>query len=231
MTDPQSDRSQVQRKPGRGAYDRATIDAILDEALICHVGFQDTGQPFVIPTLHVRVGDAVYLHGSPASRMLRAIEAGAQTCIAATIVDGLVLARSAMHHSMNYRSAVVFGRGRGVDDPDEKMEVLTALTERILAGRWSETRGPSERELSATKVVVVPIEEASAKIRSGPPIDDEEDHALGYWAGVVPLSIVSGSPIPDPRLRPGIGLPQSLTPNSGVVQFPAGNSHSRQGRP
>ena len=205
---PPSKRATVKRLPSRGAYDRATIDAILDQGLICHVGFSGEGQTFVLPTIHVRIGDKIYLHGSSGSRLLRALAAGAEACLTVTLVDGLVLARSAFHHSMNYRSVVLFGRAAVVDDDAEKLVVLQALTEHLIPGRWADIRKPNEQELRQTLVVALPIEEASAKVRSGPPLDDEPDHDLSTWAGVVPLCLTAGVAIPDPRLRPGIELPR-----------------------
>jgi uncharacterized protein len=202
-----TDRTTVRRLPARGSYDRAVIHAILDEALICHVGFVVDGRPFVIPTLHVRVGDRLYMHGSPGSRMLKAMAGGVEVCVTATLIDGLVLARSAFHHSMNYRSVAVFGVAVAVDDPDEKARVLQALSEHLVPGRWRDVRGPSPGELKATSVLSLPIDEASAKVRTGPPIDDEEDYAVPAWAGVVPLSLRAGEPVPCPRLDPGIELP------------------------
>jgi nitroimidazol reductase NimA-like FMN-containing flavoprotein (pyridoxamine 5'-phosphate oxidase superfamily) len=207
MTEPPSDRTTVKRKPERAAYDRATVDKVLDEALICHVGFSLDGQTFVIPMIHVRMGDKVYLHGAPASRMLRALAQGAEVCLSVTLIDGLVLARSAMHHSMNYRSVVLFGRASPVDDPAEKRAVLQALTDHLVPGRWADVRVPSDQELQRTRVVSVPIQEASAKVRTGPPVDDEADYALPVWAGVVPLRLAAGSPIADPRLEPGVPPP------------------------
>jgi nitroimidazol reductase NimA-like FMN-containing flavoprotein (pyridoxamine 5'-phosphate oxidase superfamily) len=202
-----TDRTTLRRLPARGSYDRALIHSILDEAPVCHVGFVVDGRPFVIPTLHVRVGDRLYMHGSPGSRMLRAMAAGVEVCVTVTLVDGLVLARSAFHHSMNYRSVVVFGVARAVDDADEKTRVLRALSEHLVPGRWRDVRGPAPGELKATSVLSLPIDEASAKIRTGPPLDEEEDYALPAWAGVVPLSLKAGEPVPCPRLAPGIEIP------------------------
>lgn len=201
------ERSQVKRLAKRAVYDRATIDAILDEGLICHVGFVADGQPFVIPTIHVRIGDSIYLHGSPASRMLQALSRGGEACITVTLVDGLVLARSAFHHSMNYRSAVLFGRGLAVDDDGQKTEILRCLAEHLIRGRWPDVRAPNEKELKQTLVVGVPIDEASAKVRTGPPLDDEEDYALPIWAGVLPLRLTASAPIADPRLPTGLAAP------------------------
>lgn len=199
--------TRVRRHPERGAYDRQTIDAILDEALICHVGFVDAGRPFVIPTIHARVGDTLYLHGSPASRMLRELELGPEVCVTATIVDGLVLARSVYHHSLNYRSVVVLGRSRTVDDLAEKSGALQAVVEHIAPGRSSDARSPSEAELAGTKVLAIGLDESSAKLRTGPPKDFEHDHGLPVWAGVLPLGIVPGPPLADPILRDEIDVP------------------------
>lgn len=204
---PLSDRVTVKRLPHRAAYDLATIHAILDEGLVCHVAFLVDGQPCVIPTLYVRLGDHVYLHGSPASRMLQALQQGGTVCIAVTLVDGLVLARSAFHHSMNYRSVVLYGAPAVVEDPVRKAEVLRGLTDHVIPGRWQDIREPSDQELRRTLVVSIPITEASAKVRTGPPLDDEPDYALPVWAGVVPLRLAAAEPIPDPRLDPGIAPP------------------------
>jgi nitroimidazol reductase NimA-like FMN-containing flavoprotein (pyridoxamine 5'-phosphate oxidase superfamily) len=207
---PASDRVTVRRLAKRGHYDRATIHAILDSGFICHVGFTIDGQPRVIPTAYVRIDDSVYLHGSPGNQMLRALLAGEEVCICVTQVDGLVLARSAFHHSINYRSVVLFGRAHEVSDPEEKDRVLKALSEHIIPDRWSEIRRPTEAELLGTLVVGIHIDEASAKIRTGPPKDDEADYALPVWAGVIPLSAVAGAPIRDPRLAPEIAPPQHV---------------------
>jgi uncharacterized protein len=190
-------RTKLRRLPKRGAHDRGTIDAILDEALISHIGFVHDGRPAVIPTLHARIGDEVLIHGSAASRMLRALATGVELCLTATLIDGLVLARSAFHHSVNYRSVVLYGTARIVTEPDEKEAALEAFTERLLPGRWAEVRWPTPKELTATSVLTLPIEEGSAKVRNGPPIDDEPDYALDVWAGVVPLSLTRGEPVPD----------------------------------
>jgi uncharacterized protein len=208
---PPTERTTLRRLPKRGAYDRALIHAILDEGLLCHVGFVVEGQPFVIPTLHVRVGERLYLHGSPASRMLNSLAQGIEVCVTVTLVDGLVLARSALHHSMNYRSAMLFGTACVVEDLDEKFRILRALTEHLIEGRWQETRSPTPAELKRTLVLSLPIDEASAKVRTGAPVDDEVDYALEYWAGVIPLTLVSSEPVADPRLRPGITLPSYAT--------------------
>jgi len=202
-----TDRTRVRRVPARGAYERETIDAILDETLISHVGFVHDGQPVVIPTLHARVGDRLYLHGSAASRMLRTLERGVPVCATATLVDGLVLARSAFHHSINYRSVVVFGQATLVEPEDERLKALERFTEKLVPGRWPEVRPPSRQELKGTKVLALPLDEASAKVRSGPPIDDEEDYELPVWAGVLPMRTVVEDPEPDPRLDPATEPP------------------------
>lgn len=202
-----TDRTQVNRLPARGVYDSAAIHRILDEALICHVGLVEDGQPFVIPTIHTRIDDRLYLHGSRASRMLLHAAAGNPVCITVTIVDGLVLARSAFHHSMNYRSVVVLATGEEVTEPAEKGRIFSALVEHVVPGRGRDARMQNEKELNATMLVGFPIDEASAKVRTGPPLDDEEDYALPIWAGVIPMSLAPGPPIPDPRLTPGIPVP------------------------
>lgn len=203
----QTKRTKVKRLPARGHYDRETINAILDEAFICHVGFVVDGQPYVIPTGFARVGDHVYIHGSAASRMLRNLSQGINVCVTVTLIDGLVLARSAFHHSINYRSVVILGSATLVVDADEKDKALEALTEHIVPGRWADVRWPNKLELKATTVLKLPIEEASAKIRIGDPKDDEDDYAMGVWAGVLPLSLATGTPIDDGRLDPGIAVP------------------------
>ncbi|HEY5194864.1 MAG TPA: pyridoxamine 5'-phosphate oxidase family protein [Solirubrobacteraceae bacterium] len=192
--------------PARGDYDRKTIDAILDEALVAHVGFAVEEQPYVIPTLHARVGDTVYFHGSSASRTVRALAAGAPMCLTVTLLDGLVLARSAVHHSVNYRSVLVLGQATSVEDLGERMVAIEAFTERLIPGRWSEVRPPTAKELKAIQVLTLPLDEASAKLRAGPPVDDEEDYALDTWAGIIPLDVVAGDPAPDPRLADGIPI-------------------------
>jgi hypothetical protein len=189
-------------------YDRAAAYKILDEGFICHVGFVVDGQPFVIPTGYGRVGDNLYIHGSAASRMLRRVDEGVPVCVTVTLLDGLVLARSIFNHSMNYRSVVILGTARAVTDPKEKLEALRLLSEHILPGRWAEARQPNEKELKATLVMRLPIEEFSAKVRQGPPIDDEEDYAFPAWAGVIPLTLVAGEPIDDARLMPGLSPPE-----------------------
>jgi uncharacterized protein len=203
-------RTQVKRLPQRGEYDRQTIYDILDEGLICQVGFVVDGQPFVIPTAYGRVGDRLYIHGSPASRMLRTLKEGVNVCLTVTLLDGLVLARSAFHHSMNYRSVVVFGQATLVEDADEKMEALKAFTEHVMRDRWTEVRPPTRQELSGTLVLALPLSEASAKMRSGAPIDDEADYALPVWAGELPLRVTPLSPVADPRLAADVELPQHI---------------------
>jgi nitroimidazol reductase NimA-like FMN-containing flavoprotein (pyridoxamine 5'-phosphate oxidase superfamily) len=199
-----SPRTKVRRKPARGCYDREAADAILDEAMVGHLGLIHDGQPFVIPTLHARVGDEVYFHGSAASRTIRALRAGAPACLTVTLLDGLVLARSAVHHSVNYRSVVMLGTVRPVEDLDRRMEAVQAFTERLIPGRWQEVRPPTVKELKAMHVLALPLDEVSAKIRTGPPLDDEEDYTLPAWAGVIPLHTHAGAPVPDPRLASGI---------------------------
>ena len=198
----------MKRLPARGHYDRETIDSILDEGFICHVGFDLDGQPYVIPTGYARVGDDVYIHGSSASRMLRNISQGINVCVTVTLIDGLVLARSAFHHSMNYRSVVILGKAELVSDAGEKNKALEALTEHIVPGRWDVVRWPTELELKATTVLKLVIDEASAKIRTGGPIDDEEDYTMDVWAGVLPLDLRAGTPIADDRLDDSIALPK-----------------------
>ena len=196
----QTDKTRIHRLPQRGNYDRETIHAILDEALICHVGFVSGGRPVVIPTIHTRVGEHLYFHGSPAAGMLRTLTAGGEACVTVTLLDGLVLARSAFHHSMNYRSVVVFGKAEEVTERDEKLRVLAALVEHVCRGRSADARGPTEKELKQTIVLRLPIAEASAKIRTGPPADDAEDYALPIWAGVLPLTLQPLTPMADNTL-------------------------------
>lgn len=192
-----TERTRVRRLPKRGQYDAPTIHAILDEALICHVGFVVDGAPVVIPTIHWRDGDTLYFHGSAASRMLRSLKNGVDACVTVTLLDGLVLARSAFHHSMNYRSVVVFGKAREVIDDDERIRALEALVEHVVRGRSKHIREPNDKELRQTLVLALPLEEASAKIRTGGPVDDEEDYALPMWAGVLPLRLTPSEPIAD----------------------------------
>jgi len=206
-TFPQTNRTNLKRLPKRGHFDRDTVYAILDEGFICHIGFVVDGQPFVIPTGYARVGDNLFIHGSQASRMLRTLSNGVDACVTVTLVDGLVLARSAFHHSINYRSVVVFGRATLVEDRAEKNSALFAFSEQVIRGRWNDVREPTESELKQTTVLRMPLTEASAKVRTGPPIDDEEDYAMSTWAGVIPLRLVAAEPIADPRLPVGIDVP------------------------
>jgi hypothetical protein len=199
-----SPRTKVRRKPARACYDREAIDAILDEGMVAHLGFTHAHQTFVIPTLHARVGEEVYFHGSAASRTIRALGAGTPACLTVTLLDGLVLARSAVHHSVNYRSVVVLGSARLVEGLSERRAAVQVFTERLIPGRWQEVRPPTVKELKAIHVLALPLDEASAKIRTGPPLDDDEDYALPAWAGVIPLHTLAGDPIPDPRMGSGI---------------------------
>jgi uncharacterized protein len=210
MDFPQTQRTTLRRLPKRGVYDRKLVYAILDEGLICHVGFAVDGRPFVIPTGYARVDDRLYIHGSQASRMLRTLGSGIDVCITVTLLDGLVLARSAFHHSMNYRSVVIFGRASVVKEREVKLDALRAFSEHVVPGRWDEVRGPNEQELKSTTVLSLPLEEASAKVRSGPPLDDEEDYELPVWAGVIPLRLVADEPVADPRLSEAIETSQSV---------------------
>jgi nitroimidazol reductase NimA-like FMN-containing flavoprotein (pyridoxamine 5'-phosphate oxidase superfamily) len=195
-------RTRVVREAHRGVYDRETVYRILDEGFLCHVGFVADGQPFVIPTSYGRKDDSLYIHGSAASRMLRQLKDSVPVCVTVTLLDGLVLARSVFNHSMNYRSVVILGKATLVDDPQEKLSALHVVSEHILPGRWADARQPNERELKQTSVLRLPIEEFSSKVRTGPPIDDEEDYSFPTWAGVLPLEIVAGTPVNDPRLDP-----------------------------
>jgi uncharacterized protein len=208
-------RSQLRRLPNRGSHEPEAVRSILDAAFLAHVGFQVNGQPFVIPTLYGRDEDKLFLHGSAASRMLNELDTGVPACVNVTLVDGLVLARSAFHHSMNYRSVVAFGTARKIQDPAEKTRALRVISEHLLAGRWNDVRGPTEKELKATAVLEFVIEEASAKVRQGPPLDDEEDYSLGVWAGVLPLNLEAKAPVPDPRLAEGIEAPSYLRSRRG----------------
>ena len=201
-------RTRVVREADRAVYDREAVYRILDEGFLCHAGFVVDGQPFVIPTSYGRKDASLYIHGSAASRMLRQIKEGVPVCITVTLLEGLVLARSIFNHSMNYRSVVILGKATLVDDPQEKLEALRLLSEHILPGRWEDSRQPNERELKATSVLRVPIEEFSAKVRQGPAIDDEDDYSFPTWAGVVPLQMVAGTPIDDARLLPGQEVPE-----------------------
>jgi nitroimidazol reductase NimA-like FMN-containing flavoprotein (pyridoxamine 5'-phosphate oxidase superfamily) len=201
-----TDRTAARRLPQRASYERETVYKILDAGFVCHVGFVVDGQPFVIPTAYGRAGDVLYLHGSRASRMLKTLGAGVETCVEVTHVDGLVLARSAFHHSINYRSVVVFGRAEVVEDAAEKLKALRAFTEHLIRGRWDEVRAPDERELAATLVLRLPLAEASAKVRTGPPVDDEEDLSLPVWAGVLPLRTMADEPLNDPQLGEDVAV-------------------------
>jgi uncharacterized protein len=202
-----SSRARIRRAPQRGSYDRAVVNRILDEAIVCHLGFVDDGQPFVIPTLHARVGDLVFVHGAGASRALRTLSESLSVCLTVTLVDGIVLARSAFHHSINYRSVVLLGQARPVTEPAEKLRALEAFTEQLLPGRWSEVRPPNDKELKATMVMALPLDEVSAKVRTGPPNEEDADYALDAWAGVIPLQLSALAPKDDPRLRAGIERP------------------------
>jgi nitroimidazol reductase NimA-like FMN-containing flavoprotein (pyridoxamine 5'-phosphate oxidase superfamily) len=207
---PSSKRTQVQRIPDRGRYDPETIHAILDAAFVCHVGFVVDGQPFVIPTNFARDGEKLYLHGSSASRMLRTLSGGVQVCVTVTHVDGLVLARAAFHHSVNYRSVVALGRAVLVEDPDEKMHALELFTNHVVPGRWDEVRTPTEQEMKATSVLSLDLKEASAKVRTGGPKDDAEDYDLPIWAGVLPLTVKAGEAIADPKLAVKVDVSASV---------------------
>ncbi len=199
-----TERTQVRRLPKRGVYDKEQVHGILDEAFVCHVGFAVDGQPYVIPTGYGRAGKRIYIHGSSASRMLRALDRGVDICFTATLVDGFVLARSAFHHSMNYRSVMVLGKARLVSDPEEKREALRTITNHLVPGRWEEVRQPTDQELKATSVLALELDEVSAKVRTGPPVDDEEDYGLPIWAGIVPLRTVPSKPVPDDRVLPAV---------------------------
>ncbi len=204
-------RTELRRLPDRGSHDWETINPILDAGFLAHVGFCIDGQPFVIPTLYGREEDKLYLHGSAASRMLRELETGVPACVTVTLVDGLVLARSAFHHSMNYRSVIAFGTARKIDEPAQKTRALQIISEHLIAGRWKDVRGPSGKELKATAVLQFSIEEASAKIRQGPPIDDHDDYNLPVWAGILPLTLQPKTPIPDSRLAAAIETPRYVS--------------------
>jgi nitroimidazol reductase NimA-like FMN-containing flavoprotein (pyridoxamine 5'-phosphate oxidase superfamily) len=213
MDFPQTERTTLKRLPKRGVYDRRLVYGILDEGFICHVGFAVEGQPFVIPTGYARVDEQLFIHGSQVSRMLRTLSSGIDVCVSVTLVDGLVLARSAFHHSINYRSVVMFGRATLVDDREAKLAALFSFSEQVIPGRWNDVREPTEQELRATTVLALPLVEVSAKVRTGPPIDDDEDYALNVWAGVLPLKIAAGAPISDPR------LPETTAPPSYTLKY------------
>lgn len=203
-------RSQLRRLPNRGSHEPEDVHAILDAGFLAHVGFQMNGQPFVIPTLYGREEDNLYLHGSAASRMMGELETGVPACVTVTLVDGIVLARSAFHHSMNYRSVVAFGTARKIEEASRKMHALRVISEHLMPGRWNDVRTPTARELKATTVLEFSIAEASAKVREGPPLDDEEDYGLPVWAGVLPLTLEAKSPVPDSRLAEGAQIPEYL---------------------
>ena len=207
---PETPRTTLKRLPKRGSHERDTINQILDEGFICHVGFAVEGQPFVIPTGYARVGDTLIIHGSQASRMLRALKTGIDVCVTVTLIDGLVLTRSAFHHSMNYRSVVAFGTGKKISSPSGMTRALRVISEHMLAGRWQDVRGPTRAELAQTTVIEFSIEEASSKCREGPPVDDKADYARPTWAGLLPLALASAAPLPDPRLPAGVELPAYL---------------------
>jgi nitroimidazol reductase NimA-like FMN-containing flavoprotein (pyridoxamine 5'-phosphate oxidase superfamily) len=207
MDFPQTQRTTLKRLPKRGVYDREIVYRILDEGFICHVSFAVDGQPFVIPTGYARVDDRLFIHGSQMSRLLRTLAQGVDVCVAVTLIDGLVLARSAFHHSVNYRSVVVFGRAAMVEEREAKLAALFAFSEQVIPGRWNDVREPTEQELNATTVLALPLVEVSAKVRTGPPLDDDEDYALNIWAGVLPLKLVASEPVNDPRLPHGIEPP------------------------
>jgi hypothetical protein len=202
-----TERTKVRRLPDRGKYDAESVYGILDEAFICHIGFVVDGQPYVIPTGFARVNDTLYIHGSAASRMLRTLADGVQVCVTVTLVDGIVMARSGFHSSMNYRSVVILGRARQVEGRDEKLAALAAFSEQVMPGRWKDLRQTTDAELKGTLVLTLPLKEVSAKVRTGPPKDDEADYALSLWAGVLPLKLAAGTPIDDPRLPKGIEPP------------------------
>jgi uncharacterized protein len=211
VSDLKNEHTEVRRTPERGAYDRDTVNAILDEGIVAHVGVISKDRPVVIPMVYGRDGDTLYLHGSPASRLLREGKGGNHICVTVTLLDGLVLARSPLHHSANFRSVVVMGEATQVTDQDEKSRILDLITDHVVPGRMAEVRPNTDKELKATLVIALPINEASAKIRSGPPVDDDEDYALDHWAGVIPLGISVGEPEPDPLLTEGIEIPDHVT--------------------
>jgi nitroimidazol reductase NimA-like FMN-containing flavoprotein (pyridoxamine 5'-phosphate oxidase superfamily) len=208
-------RSELRRLPNRGSHEPEIVNSILDAGFLAHVGFNVNGQPFVIPTLYGRQQDTLYLHGSAASRMLRQLETGIPACVTVTLVDGLVLARSAFHHSMNYRSVTAFGMARKIVEPEEKTRALRVISDHLIAGRWNDVRPPTEKELKATAVLEFSIEEASAKVRTGPPLDDEEDYELPIWAGILPLAMQANAPIPDARLAAGVQAAEYITRKIG----------------
>jgi len=220
MSFPLTDRTTVRRLPKRGVYDREPVYQILDEGFICHVGFVAEGKPVVIPTGYARKLDKLYIHGSQASRMLRVLKGGVDVCVTVTVIDALVLARSAFHHSMNYRSVVVFGKASLIEGREEKLDALRAFSDQVIPGRWDNVRQPTDQELAATTVLALPLEEVSAKVRTGPPLDDEEDYDLPVWAGLIPLSLTAGQPIPDPRLPSDIQAPSYAVQYSRLGKQP-----------
>lgn len=207
---PRTEKSTVKRLPKRGFYDEETIYKILDEGIICHISFVLNNQPYIIPTAYVRIGDNIYIHGAKANKMMNALNERTNACIAVTLLDGYVLARSAFHHSMNYRSVVLFGKGKIVAEREEKLMALREFSEHLIPGRWDDVRKPNDKELSATIVLKFSIEEASAKIRTGKPIDDKEDYELNIWAGIVPFKFKTGEPVRDEQLKESISLPDYL---------------------
>ena len=220
MADRSSERTRVRRLPERAVYDRAVVDAIIDEALFCHVGFVHEGHPFVIPTIHARDGDRLYLHGSPAGRMLRVLGDGTSLCVTATLLDGIVLGRSAFHHSMNYRSVVILGTARVIADRNEKVRALTAIVDHVVPGRSEDARPPNDKEIASTRVLSVSLDEVSGKVRTGPPLDEPDDLDLPVWAGVLPLKIAASAPIADEGIPDGVNLPDYLGPSEdGPVRF------------
>src|SRR5215813_7126657 len=220
-----TERTRLKRLPKRASYDRAVINPILDEAMFSHVAFVAGGQPYAIPTLHVRIGDRLYIHGSAASRMLRVAAEGVDICVTATLMDGLVLARSAFHHSMNYRAVMILGKATALENAEEKNQVLKALVDKIVPRRWDSVRWPTEQELSATSVLSVPIEEGSAKVRTGGPIDDEDDLSIPVWAGVIPLRTESLAPIPERDLAPSMAIPEHVAEYLTPAQRAGGVAH------
>jgi hypothetical protein len=214
----ETSKTRLKRLPQRGSFDRRVVYDILDEAFVCHVGFVFEGAPIVIPTAYGRVGDTLYIHGSAASRMQRALAQEIPVCVTVTLLDALVLARSAFHHSVNYRSVVIFGAARVVEDPAEKMRALEAFTDHVIAGRWAEVREPNEQELKATTVLAIALEEVSAKIRTGPPKDDEEDMNIPVWAGELPVRMITGTPVPDPTMTQNFEIPDY------VLHYDRGNN-------
>ncbi|MDP6755329.1 MAG: pyridoxamine 5'-phosphate oxidase family protein [Candidatus Marinimicrobia bacterium] len=210
MSTLKTERTRVRRIPDRGHYDKKTIYPIIDEALYCHVGINHNGSPVVIPTIHARINNTLYTHGSAASRLLKSIQGGANLCVTISLIDGIVMARSAFHHSLNYRSVVVFGKGVIVDNYQEKWDALKAVSDHLVPKRWEDVREPNQKEMDATTVVSISLEEASAKVRSGPPGDDDADYALPIWAGVQTIELKKGTLIPDPVLPDSIGIPDYL---------------------